>query len=152
MLREKKIFEAFSKLIGQSTLDNLFEFITLLKLMVNQDQQNKAAAKEAQIYSAITNSFKRLVKYGQQQDIKQETVLKCFSALLKMSTSSKQKKITSTVTIKNFDALFCSLYCVKILLKSKTKNNYSDSVNNLCEIMKEGAAENCIMFYKQGGF
>ena len=47
MLREKKIFEAFSKLIGQSTLDNLFEFITLLKFMVNQDQQNKAAAKEA---------------------------------------------------------------------------------------------------------
>ena len=54
--------------------------------------------------------------------------------------------------IKNFDALFCSLFCVKILLKSKSKNNYSDSINSLIKIMSEGGPENCMKFYKRGGF
>lgn len=53
--------------------------------MVNHDSHNQASAKEAGIFSAITNSFKRLIKYGQQQDINQVLVLKSFSSLLKMS-------------------------------------------------------------------
>ena len=60
-----QIFEIFATLIGQSSLDSLYEFITLLKFIVNQDLNNKQAAKDAQIYSSITNAFKRLVKYGQ---------------------------------------------------------------------------------------
>lgn len=35
VLREKKIFDAFSTLIGQSTLDSLFHYIAVLQFMVN---------------------------------------------------------------------------------------------------------------------
>ena len=65
-----------------------------------------------------------------------------------MSVSSHK----NNVQIKNFDALFCSLFCVKILLKSKSKNNYSDSINSLIKIMNDGGPENCMQFYKRGGF
>jgi hypothetical protein len=41
---------------------------------------------------------------------------------------------------------------VKILLKSKSKNNYSDSINSLIKIMNDGGPENCMQFYKRGGF
>lgn len=60
--------------------------------------------------------MKRLIKYGQDADIKQEIVLKSFSALLKMSVAYKGKKLY----IKNFEAMLCSLFCLKVLLKSKT--------------------------------
>ena len=35
VLREKKIFDAFTTLIGQSTLDSLFHYIAILQFMVN---------------------------------------------------------------------------------------------------------------------
>ena len=54
----------------------------------------------------------------------------------------------NTKIITNSEALLCFLYCVKILLKTKSHNNYSDSINSLCEIMKVGGPENCILFYK----
>jgi hypothetical protein len=76
----------------------------------------------------------------------QEIVLNSFSALLKMSVSNKLKKV------KNSDALLCSLFCIKILLKSKTRHNYIESINNLCKIMREGAPFNCVLFMKVGGF
>lgn len=41
---------------------------------------------------------------------------------------------------------------MKILLKSKSKNNYSESVSSLCKIMIDGAPENSILFYKKNGF
>lgn len=147
-MREKKIFDTFTSLIGQSTLDSLLHFIAVLQFMVNHDIHTQASAKEAGIFNAITNSFKRLIKYGQQQDINQATVLKSFSSLLKMSIGVVGQKNN---TIKNFDALFCSLTCFKILLKSKSKNNnYYDAVKSLCRVMTE--PENSIMFYNRGGF
>jgi len=97
--------------------------------MVNQDVHNQYAVKEAGIYQAITNSFKRLIKYGQKQDIKQEAVTKSLSALLNMSVQDKNQKKTN---LQNPEALFCSLQCIKVLLKSKTTNNYSESLNLLC--------------------
>jgi len=47
ILREMNIFETFCNLIGQANLDSLFEFISVLKFMVNFDRHNIASAKEA---------------------------------------------------------------------------------------------------------
>ena len=102
------------------------------------------------MYSSIQGSFKRLIKYGQKQDINQEAVLNCFQSLLKMSIGNKVVQ-SQNVKIKNNDALACYIFCIKILLKSETSNCYIEALQSLLHIMKECAPLNCILFYKHGG-
>jgi len=69
VLREMYIFETFGNLISQANLESLLELIHVLKFMVNFDKHNTVCAKEALIYEEITKAFKRLIKYGQIQEI-----------------------------------------------------------------------------------
>ena len=64
-----------------------------------------------------------------------------------MSIAYKGKKLY----IKNFEAMLSSLFCLKVLLKSKTKNNYNDALIFLTKILSHGAPESCLHFYKRGG-
>jgi len=78
-------------------------------------------------------------------------VVDCFLALLKMGIASKLVQ-SNNAKIKNNEAFVCSLACVKILLKSKTQNNYLDALSNLYVIIKENYIHNSIVFQKHNGF
>jgi ribonuclease HII len=139
------IFESFGNLISQANLESLLELIQVLKFMVNFDRHNTASAKAAQIYDEINKAFKRLIKYGQIQDISQKVVIDCFLGLLKMSIATKLNQ-HNNAKIKNNEAFVCSLSCMKILLKSKTQNNYIECLNSLYLVIKENIIYNSIQF------
>jgi len=68
-----------------------------------------------------------------------------------MSIATKLNQ-SNNAKIKNSEAFICSLACVKILLKSKTQNNYIECLNSLYLVIKENIKQNSIQFQKLNGF
>ena len=70
ILRDLNLYGEFNNLIGQTNLETLLHYISLLKFLARQDGKNHDQILNAGIYHQINNSFKRLIKYEQQQEIK----------------------------------------------------------------------------------